>query len=85
MNGTPDHMNGPPKENLECRKPHVKLRILIQLYSCMYSLYNCRISRIYLCWDNGRMSTSRKEGEKKKKKEDNTKSTERKYAKHVKI
>lgn len=31
------------------------------------------------------MSTSRKEGEKKKKKEDNTKSTERKYAKHVKI
>lgn len=31
------------------------------------------------------MSTSRKEaGEKKKKKEDNMKSTERKYAKHVK-
>ena len=58
----PFYLVGSPKENLECRKPCVKLCILIQLYSCMYSLYNCSISKTYLCWDNGRMSTSRKDG-----------------------
>ena len=62
MNGTPDHMNGSPKENPDCRKPRVKLCILMQLYSSMYSLYNCRTSKTYLCWDNGSVSTSRKDG-----------------------